>query len=50
MHKSKVTCVMKAYGEMHYVLTILDLGTRERSVVSFTLLPLYPEDTDHGSH
>jgi hypothetical protein len=32
---------MKTYGEWRYGSTILDLGTRWRSVVSFTPLPLY---------
>jgi hypothetical protein len=33
---------MKTYGEWSYSSTILDLGTRWRSVVSFKPLPLYP--------
>jgi hypothetical protein len=33
---------MKTYGEWSYSSTSLDLGTRWRWVVSFTLLPLYP--------
>jgi hypothetical protein len=31
-----------------YSATILDLGTRWRRVVSFTVRPLYPHGTSHG--
>jgi hypothetical protein len=37
-------CAMKAYGEWRYCSTILNLDTRWRLVVNFTLLPLYPRE------
>jgi hypothetical protein len=36
------TAPWRRMGEWRYISTILDLGTRWRWVISFTLLPLYP--------
>jgi hypothetical protein len=42
---------LKTYwGNRCIVLRILDLGTRWRSVVSFTPRPLYPREGAHGTH
>jgi hypothetical protein len=42
---------MKTYWESGGIAPrILDLGTRGRLVVSFTLLPLYPRERDPDTH
>jgi hypothetical protein len=37
-------------GEWRYSSTIIDLGIRCRSVVSFTPLPFYPRERSLGNH
>jgi hypothetical protein len=50
--KSKVSIIVqwRCMGKWRYVSTILVLGTRWRSVVSFTPLSLYPHGKSPGNH